>query len=92
MFKLAVFNIQHLNSNQEDFFAFMFFLSIKPQERLIKIQHAHISKSYLKFQHVPEISQSVHRGISSPSKTPTSLFFAKPPFLGNSPDSYIIVL
>ena len=25
MFKLAVFNIQHLNSNREDFFAFIFY-------------------------------------------------------------------
>ena len=29
------------------------FICIKLQERLIKIQLAHISKSYLKFQHVP---------------------------------------
>ena len=26
MFKLPVFNIQHLNSNREDFFTFIFFL------------------------------------------------------------------
>ena len=28
MFKLAVFNIQHLNSNREDFFAFIFFFAL----------------------------------------------------------------
>ena len=28
MFKLAVFNIQHLNSNREDFFTFVFFLAL----------------------------------------------------------------
>ena len=57
---------------------------------------AFISKSYLKFQRVTELSHSVHRGINPPhpSKTPSSLFFAKPSancpsrFLGNS--SYIL--
>ena len=41
-----------------------FFLCIKLQERLIKIQCTHISKSYLKFWHVPELDHSVHRGIN----------------------------
>ena len=76
MFRLAVFNIQHLNSNLEDFFIFIFFLCIKPQERLIKIQYAHISKSYPKLRHVPELSHSVHRGINPPQKHPP--IFAKP--------------
>ena len=70
MFKLAVFNIQHLNSSREDFFAFIFFLSIKMQERFIKSQRTHISKSYLKFRHVPELSHSVHPGINPPQKHP----------------------
>ena len=46
----------------------------------MKIQLAHVSKSYLKFRHVPELSHSVHRGIiPPPSKPPSSLFFAKAP-------------
>ena len=28
MFKLPVFNIQHLNSNREDFFALIFFFAL----------------------------------------------------------------
>ena len=40
---------------------------------MIKIQCAHISKSYLKFQHVPELSHSVHRGIN-PSSCEAPLF------------------
>ena len=69
MFKPAVFNIQHLNSNREDFFTFIFLFCIKLQERLIKIQYAHISKSYLKFWHIPELSHSVHQDINpSPLK------------------------
>ena len=64
MFKLPVFNIQHVNSNREDFFV-KILSCIKLQERLIKIQCAHISKSYLKFRHVPELGHSVHRGINS---------------------------
>ena len=75
MFKLAVFNILHLNSSH-------IFLCIKLHERLIKIQCAHISKSYLKFQHVPELSYSAHRVINPPppkKKTPSSLFFDKAP-------------
>ena len=28
MFKLAVFNIQHLKSNRDDFFAFIFFFAL----------------------------------------------------------------
>ena len=79
MFKLAVFNSHHLNSNREDFFAFTFFFEIKLQERLINIQQAHISKSYLKFWHVPELGHSVHRGINPSSKAPFSLFLANPP-------------
>ena len=77
MFKLALFNIQHLNSNREDF-AFIFFLCIKLQERVIKIQHAYISKSYLKFWHAPELSHGVHQGINHPEKHPPP-FFCKPP-------------
>ena len=70
MFKLAVFNIQYLNSNQEDFFAFiyLFIFCFKLQERLIKIQCTHINKSYLKFRHVPELSHSVDRSINPASK------------------------
>ena len=37
------------------------------------------SKSYLKFRLVPELSHNVHQGINPLSKTPSSLFFAKPP-------------
>ena len=73
MFKLAVFNIEHLISSREDFFAF-FFLCVKLQEISIKIQYAHISKSYLKFRHVPELSQSVHRGINPLPKHPPPYF------------------
>ena len=78
MFKLAVFNIQYLNSNRKDFFAF-FFLCIKLHERLIKIQCAHIIKSYLKFRSVPELSHSVQRGINSPQKHPPPLKIGEPP-------------
>ena len=70
MFKLAVFDIQHLNPNRDDFFAFIIFLCIKLQERLIKIQRFHISKSYLKFQRVPELSHSVQ----PPPPSPPSFF------------------
>ena len=70
---LAVFNIQHWNSNSRRFLRIYFFLCIKLQERLIKIQCAHIIKSYLKFQHVPELSHSVHRGIN-PSSCQAPLF------------------
>ena len=45
-------------------YLFMYFC-IKPQERLIKIQLAHMSKSYLKFRHVTELSHSVHWGINA---------------------------
>ena len=81
MFKLAVFNIQHLNSNREDFFAFIYYyyyFCIKLQERLIKIQCAHISKSYLKFRYVPELSHSVHRGINPLQKHPLRYFLPSP--------------
>ena len=76
MFKLAVFNIQHLNSNRQDFFTFIFFFAFIFS--LIKIQCAHISKSYLKFRHVPELSHSVHQGIN-PLKNTLLPIFAKPP-------------
>ena len=33
-------------------------------ERLIKIKYAHISKSFRKFRHVPELSHSLHQGIN----------------------------
>ena len=60
----------------------------------MKVQRVHISKSYLKFRHVPELSRGVHRGINPPPplkntllpiycQAPCKLF--KPPFLGNSP-------
>ena len=78
MFKPAVFNIQHLNSNREDFFTFIFLFCIKLQERLIKIQYAHFSKSYLKFWHVPELSHSVHRGINAAKKQPPPYFWPSP--------------
>ena len=92
MFKLAVFNIQYLNSNREDFFSFIFFLSIKLQERLIKISCAHISKSYLEFWHVLELSDSVHQGINppppkkhpSPYFLPSHLQIVQASFSGNS--------
>ena len=77
MFKPAGFNIQHLNSNREDFFAFILFFYIKLQEKLIKFQHAQISKSYLKFWHVPELSHSVHRGINPTQKLPPSYFLPR---------------
>ena len=67
MFKLAVFNIHHLNSNWEDFFAFIFFVCLKLQERWIRIKCAHIGKSYLKFRHAPELNHSVHQGINLPA-------------------------
>ena len=53
---------------------------MKLQERLIKVQLAHISMSYLKFRHVPELIHSVHQGINPLSKALSSLFFAKSPF------------
>ena len=64
---------------------------------MIKIQLARISKSYLKFRDAPELSHSVHPGISPPDKhsppsfcqAPCKLF--KPPFLGNSPYIYFFV-
>ena len=37
-----------------------FFLCIKLQERLIKIQHVPISKSYLKFRNVSELSKPTY--------------------------------
>ena len=70
-------------------------------ERLIKIKCTHISKSYLKFRHVPELSHSLHQGINPnpqpppphppPKKKASFLFFVRSsancpsPFLGNSP-------
>ena len=80
MFKPAGFNIQHLNSNREDFFAFILFFYIKLPKKLIKFQRAHISKSYLKFWHVPELSHSALRGINHAHPL---CKLSKPPFLGN---------
>ena len=60
------------------FLRIYFFLCIKLQEKLMKIQCADISKSYLKLCHVPELSHSVHRGIN-PS-TPSSLKSTLPIF------------
>ena len=48
----------------EKFLRINFFLCIKLLERLIKVQCSHISKLFLKFHHVPELSHSVHRGIN----------------------------
>ena len=101
MFKLAVFNIQHLNLNREDFFALIFFLCIKLQERLIKIQCVHISKSYHKLEHVPELSHSVHHASRNHPPTPAlknilPIFcqaagkLSKPPFLSNSPYMFFV--
>ena len=76
-----MFSVQLLNLNGDRrTLRIYFFLRIKLQERLIKIQLAHISKSYIKFLHAPELSHSVHRGINPfPSKTPSSLFLENPP-------------
>ena len=69
LFKLAVFGIQHLNLNRDwRALCIYFFLCIKLQERLIKIQLAHNSKCYLKFWHAPDLSHSGHQGINSPPK------------------------
>ena len=56
----------------------LFFLCFKLQKRFIKIKCAHISKSYLKFQHVPELRHSVHRGIKPPQKHPPPYFLPSP--------------
>ena len=93
LFKLAVFRIQHLNSNREELFAFIYFFCIMLQEISWPILLAHIIKSYFRFRHVPELSHSVHRGInpSPPQKHPPPSFLPSPmqivqaPFLGNSP-------
>ena len=45
---------------------------------MIKIQRAHISKSYLKFRHVPELSHSMHQGIIPPQKHPPPYFLPSP--------------
>ena len=90
--KSSIFKNSAFNFKSRRFIRIYFFLCIRLQERLIKIQCAHIRKSYLKFSHVPEFSHSVYRGINPPppSNAP-SLYFAKPsanypnPFLGNSP-------
>ena len=55
-----------------------FFLRITQQKRLIKIQFAHISKSYLKFWHLPELSHGVYRGINPPQKHPPPSFLPSP--------------
>ena len=53
---------------------------------MIKIQLAHIGKSYLKFWHVPELSHSVRRSITPHKNTLVPLFcqapckLSKPPF------------
>ena len=91
--KRSIFSNSAFNFKSRRFLSIYFFLCIKLQERLIKIQCAHIRKSYLKFCHVPELNHSVHRGINPPppSKALSSLYFAKPsanypnPFIGNSP-------
>ena len=90
---------QHLNSNQEELFAFIYLFiylfCIKRQERMIKIQLAHICRSYLKFWHILELSHKVHWGINLPPQKLPPPSFAKPlqivqaPFLGNS--SYILL-
>ena len=51
LLNLAVFNIQHLKLDREELFAYIFFLSIKLQERLILSQLVPINKSNLKFRH-----------------------------------------
>ena len=62
-----MFSLQHLNSNWgKRTICIYFFLYIKLQERLIKIQLAHISKTCLKFRHAPKLSHSVHQGINPP--------------------------
>ena len=48
---------------------------------MIKIQRAHISKSYLKFRHVPKLSHSVYRGINSPSPQKHSPLYFLPSLL-----------
>ena len=64
MFKVAVFNMQHLNSNQEDFLAFIFFNCIKLQQRLIKIQCTQINKSYNFCQALYKLSKAPFLGNS----------------------------
>ena len=62
----------------------------------MKIQRFHISKSYLKLQHVPGLSHGVHRGINPPQKyhppylLPSPLQHVQAPFLRNPP--YILFL
>ena len=91
MFKLAVFNIQHLNSNREDFFAFIFFFALNCRKDWSKFNLL-TSAIPIKFRHAPELSHTVHLGIKPPvQKLPLPLFcqapckLAKSPFLGNSP-------
>ena len=91
MFELAVSNIQHLNSNQEDFFAFVFFFALN------------YTKVWSNFNALTLASPILNSGIyknelivwvevsTSPQKHPTPYFLSSPfqifqaPFLGNSP-------
>ena len=58
LLKLGVSSIQHLKLNREYFLAcIFFFIYIKLQERLIKIQLPPINKSYLKFRHLVVLSK-----------------------------------
>ena len=45
---------------------------------MIKIQCTHISKSYPKFWHVPELSRSVHQGTNPPQKHSPPYFLPSP--------------
>ena len=71
-----------------------FFLWIILQEQSWPIQLAHISRSYLRFWHVPELSHSVHWGINPPlPQKHHPLSFLRSPlqivqahFLSNSPN------
>ena len=76
MFKLAVFNIQHLNSNREDFFALIFSFALNCGKDWSKFNA--LSKSYLKLRHVPELSHSAHRDINPPQKHPPPYFLPSP--------------
>ena len=71
-----------------------FFFLIILQEQSWPIQLAHISKSYLSFWYVPELSHSVHWGINPPlpQKHPPLSFLRSPQqivqahFLSDSPN------
>ena len=75
IFKRAVFNIQHLNSNWEDFLAFILFFVLNCRNGC-KIQCAHISKSYptcTRLSHSVQLGINPHQKHSPPYILPSPL-------------------